>query len=638
MKKLLIILSFIICATKSFSQIPFVPRSSPVLVAQDARLRGQLNFYYPHTRGLTLNGGPDTLGAVIYDDSSGHVWFRDTIPSGGHKWSMSLKTGDAGSTNSNIGSGYRWVIPNTNNIKTLFPGYGQSIDSSSNANGLTIKSDTGTLFPAIRATIPAGSGNPNSNVGSGFRWALPGTNNIKTFFAGYGNLLDSSSNSNGITIKNDTATLFPAIRATIPAGSGNTNSNIGSGYRWAIPGTNNIKTYFNGYGLLSDSTTNTNGLTIKVDTGTIFPVIRNTLTTVTTPGTCTNCIVTFDAKGRAITFSNGGKSSLFADSNARIAGGVIRPSASLGHGNPTLLDFLGPIDGHDRYIFSPYIEGTSGGFIMFYQTMSRIINVMVNDDEALAGNGVMAGASVQLDQALVSVWAPANNFGGYLVGNGTATLDQSNMGAGWTISYVPTSGAIFMNTNVTLPNYLPIAAVYQGVNNYHIKRIVSGLGIYNIGFQILDGGNNPVTDTLASTDIITITGQSGSSYAAVRGDVNSGINETLYAGTFSNFWVGGIFSIDPADPSPTTGFTATAISSSRIDVSWTATPGATNYVVTRGTAANARRVTSVFSGSGTSFSDTGLTTGTTYYYVIQATNTAGAKNNGYSAIAQATTL
>lgn len=52
-------------------------------------------------------------------------------------------------------------------------------------------------------------------------------------------------------------------------GTGNTNSNIGSGYRWAVPSTNNIKTVFGGLGIILDSTTNTNALTAKVDTSVI---------------------------------------------------------------------------------------------------------------------------------------------------------------------------------------------------------------------------------------------------------------------------------------------------------------------------------------------------------------------------------
>ena len=97
MKKTLFIASFILCAFVSFGQ-PIVNRAQSDLTASDARLRAQLNFYAPHTHGLTLNGGLDTLGAVIYEDSSRHVWIRDTVPAGGHQWTMILRTGDAGGT------------------------------------------------------------------------------------------------------------------------------------------------------------------------------------------------------------------------------------------------------------------------------------------------------------------------------------------------------------------------------------------------------------------------------------------------------------------------------------------------------------------------------------------------------------
>lgn len=53
---------------------------------------------------------------------------------------------------------------------------------------------------------------------------------------------------------------------------GNTNSNIGSGYRWAVPNTNNIKTVFNSNTIAWDSTSNTNGLTPKVDTSVISTI------------------------------------------------------------------------------------------------------------------------------------------------------------------------------------------------------------------------------------------------------------------------------------------------------------------------------------------------------------------------------
>ena len=52
-----------------------------------------------------------------------------------------------------------------------------------------------------------GAGSPNTNIGSGYRWAIPGTNNIKTVFGTQGFIVDSTSNANALTFKADTAYL-----------------------------------------------------------------------------------------------------------------------------------------------------------------------------------------------------------------------------------------------------------------------------------------------------------------------------------------------------------------------------------------------------------------------------------------------
>lgn len=79
---------------------------------------------------------------------------------------------NAGSTNSNIGSGFRLAIPSTNNIKTLFGSNTITIDSSSNTNALTIKADTSLLatqydLTQISTSITADNGltaNTSTNV------------------------------------------------------------------------------------------------------------------------------------------------------------------------------------------------------------------------------------------------------------------------------------------------------------------------------------------------------------------------------------------------------------------------------------------------------------------------------------------
>lgn len=54
---------------------------------------------------------------------------------------------------------------------------------------------------------------------------------------------------------------------TTISGGGTSNANAGSGYRVLKPGSQEIKTLFNGYAVGIDSSSNTDGLTFKVDTG-----------------------------------------------------------------------------------------------------------------------------------------------------------------------------------------------------------------------------------------------------------------------------------------------------------------------------------------------------------------------------------
>jgi fibronectin type 3 domain-containing protein len=76
-----------------------------------------------------------------------------------------------------------------------------------------------------------------------------------------------------------------------------------------------------------------------------------------------------------------------------------------------------------------------------------------------------------------------------------------------------------------------------------------------------------------------------------------------------------------APPTPT-GLVATGGNAS-VALTWTASAGATSYSIYRGTAAGAEGATPVGTATSNSFTDTGLTNGTTYYYKITASNTAG---------------
>lgn len=81
-------------------------------------------------------------------------------------------------------------------------------------------------------------------------------------------------------------------------------------------------------------------------------------------------------------------------------------------------------------------------------------------------------------------------------------------------------------------------------------------------------------------------------------------------------------------PAAPTGLSA-APGNGSIAVSWSASTGAASYSVYRGTAPGGQGSTAVGTVTGTSFTDTGLTNGTRYYYKVRATNAAG--SSGLSA-------
>jgi lysophospholipase L1-like esterase len=103
----------------------------------------------------------------------------------------------------------------------------------------------------------------------------------------------------------------------------------------------------------------------------------------------------------------------------------------------------------------------------------------------------------------------------------------------------------------------------------------------------------------------------------------------------TNYWVDVVFTTTAvsAPPAPAT-LTATAVSASQVNLSWSAVADATGYRVERSTDA-ATWASAAALGSVTSYSDTGLASGTTYHYRVVATNAGG--DSPPSPVASATT-
>jgi len=152
-----------------------------------------------------------------------------------------------------------------------------------------------------------------------------------------------------------------------------------------------------------------------------------------------------------------------------------------------------------------------------------------------------------------------------------------------------------------------------GATSYNVKRATTSGGPYaTVG--------SPTTTSFTNTGLVD-----GTKYFYVVAAVNT-------AGESANSAEVNATPAAPVTP-PAAPAGLTAIpGNAQVNLSWMASAGATSYHVKRGTTSGGP-YTQVAAPTVTTFTDTSLTNGTTYYYVVSALNAAGESGNSTQASA-----
>ena len=369
-----------------------------------------------------------------------------------------------------------------------------------------------------------------------------------------------------------------------------------------------------------------------VDTDGTSAASGQALATTQPPSTGTS-IVSIDAGGAAVSNSSGGDNSFVADEDFTgggtysVSNTITIPSSIAATAAPAAV-YQSARQGATTYTIPGLTAGTSYTVrlhfaeLYFSAAASREFNVAINGTTVLTNFDIYGTAGARYTAVVEQFTATANSSSDIVIALTNGAKDQPMingveiLGSSTSCSAVPSAPTGFTATASSSSSIgLSWSAVTPPTNCTISSYTVYGGTTPNPTAVIASG----VTGTTYSNTALAPSTTYYYLVKAVDADGTSAASAQAQATT-------------PAVscttvPSAPTGLTANATSSSAIGLTWNAvTPPAncsiSSYTVYGGTTANP--TTAIASGvTGTSYSNTGLTASTTYYYVVKAVDADG---------------
>jgi len=302
------------------------------------------------------------------------------------------------------------------------------------------------------------------------------------------------------------------------------------------------------------------------------------------------------------------------------ATGILRPDGAFTHGSQISWNILNGNDGHKSSFYTS-ASGSESDFAITvkFPKVKNVLNNTITVDETLSALGIFCGASVALNN--FKSWAYINDIA--LVratsnadGTFTKSAKKLELSQSITITFDTLTGELLFSglSNEVLNNLSAASLIYNGENRLSLKRVYSGVASNALKYIVYNSSGSILTTYPTTTDEFVL--NVGLAKYAVNPEY---WYNNFYSGLWnanSNFWVFGMFEAWMVVQQYATGSNK---------IRWqTDYPSATNYKVYRSTSSNyttdnVSGMTLIHTGTSGEYIDTGLSSGTLYYYKLMAT-------------------